>query len=142
MFDQYIEFATHHPFLVAPFVAVLLLWGLYEARRSSANVVGSGEATALINREDAQVVDLRNANEFKTGYISGAINIPNDNLDARITELEKYKDKPVILVCKSGQSSAAAAAKLEKAGFSKVKRLRGGIAQWQADDLPTVKKSK
>lgn len=142
MFDQYIEFATRHPFLVAPFVAVLLVWGLYEARRSSANVVSSGEATALINREDAQVIDLRNAKEFKTGYISGAINVPNDNLDSRLTELEKYKEKPVILVCKSGQSSAAAAAKLEKAGFAKVKRLRGGIAQWQADDLPTVKKSK
>ncbi len=142
MFDRFLEFATHHPLLVGAFVVVLLVWALYEARRSGANAVSSSEATHLINREDAQIVDLREAKEFKAGYIAGAINIPNGKLDSRINELEKFKDRPVILVCKAGQQASAAALKLEKAGFSKVKRLRGGMAQWQADDLPTVNTSK
>ncbi|ANF56632.1 rhodanese-like domain-containing protein [Halotalea alkalilenta] len=140
MIEQLFEFASRHPLLVGGFLAVLLVWILYEVRRSSANVVSSSEATRLINREDAIVIDLREPKEFKAGHISGARNIPDARLESRLSELDKFKDKPVILVCKTGQSSAAAAAKLDKAGFTRVTRLRGGISQWQADDLPTVTK--
>jgi len=142
MFDQYIQFASHHPFLVGPFIVLLLLWATYESRRSQSDTVSPGEATTLINRSDAQVVDLRDPKEFKKGFISGAVNIPKEKLETRIGELDKYKQNPIILVCKTGQTSAAAAQTLAKNGFATVKRLRGGMAQWQADDLPTVTRSK
>lgn len=142
MIDHLYQFATNHPLLVGPFVVILLIWAAYEARRAGVNAISSSEATQLINREDAQVIDLREAKEFKARHISGALNIPNSKLESRLSELEKFKENPIILVCKAGQQSAAAASKLEKAGFDKVKRLRGGMSQWQADDLPTVSKAK
>jgi len=50
------------------------------------------------------------------------------------------KAQPIIVVCKHGQSSGAAQAKLVKAGFERATKLRGGMMQWQADGLPVVKK--
>ena len=57
-----------------------------------------------------------------------------------MNELVKVKSQPIIVVCKHGQSSGAAQAKLAKAGFERAMKLRGGMMQWQADGLPVVKK--
>lgn len=140
MIEQFIEFSMRHPLLVGLLVALLLIWLLYEVRRSNTNAVDAGRATALINREDGIVVDIRDAASFKEGHIAGAINIPNGSLANRMGELEKYRARPIILVCKMGQTATAAATTLEKAGFERVTRLKGGMAQWQADSLPTTKK--
>ncbi|MFD2191387.1 rhodanese-like domain-containing protein [Pistricoccus aurantiacus] len=140
MIDQLFEFVQNHPLLVGAFLLVLAAWLVYEAMGSSRGSVGSSEATQLINREDAVVIDIRDAKDFKAGHIAGARNIPQSKLDARLGELEKFKDKPAIVVCKQGQSSSVATAKLTKAGFSRALKLKGGMAQWQADSLPVVKK--
>ncbi|QJQ95561.1 MULTISPECIES: rhodanese-like domain-containing protein [Halomonadaceae] len=140
MIDQLFEFVQNHPLLVGAFLLVLTAWIAYEVKGSSASGVTSSEATQLINREDAIVVDIREANDFKAGHIAGARNIPQSRLDDRITELEKSKAKPIIVVCKHGQSSGMAQAKLTKAGFERVYKLRGGMMQWQTDGLPLVKK--
>ncbi|MBB3190118.1 rhodanese-like domain-containing protein [Halomonas cerina] len=140
MIDQLFEFVQNHPLLVAAFLLVLAAWIAYEVRASSASGVSPSEATRLINREDAVVVDLREAGDFKAGHIAGARNLPQSRLDERLTELNKFKDKPVIVVCKHGQSSGAAQAKLTKAGFERALKLKGGMTQWQADGLPVVRK--
>ncbi|CAM3373503.1 rhodanese-like domain-containing protein [Halomonas lysinitropha] len=140
MIDQLFEFVQNHPLLVGAFLLVLIAWITYEVRNSSSGGVTSGEATQLINREDAVVLDLREAGEFKAGHIAGARNIPQSKLDERMRELEKDKSKPIIVACKHGQSSGVAQAKLTKAGFGRVFKLKGGMAQWQADGLPVVKK--
>jgi len=140
MIDQLFEFVQNHPLLVGAFLLVLTAWIAYEVRNSSSGGVTSGEATQLINREDAVVLDLREASEFKAGHIAGARNIPQSKLDERIRELEKFKNKPIIVACKHGQSAGTAQAKLTKAGFERVYKLKGGMAQWQADSLPVVKK--
>lgn len=140
MIEQMFEFAMNHPLLVGAFVLVLLAWAAYEIYSGQSSGVSSSEATQLINREDAVVLDIREANDFKAGHIAGARNIPQSRLDERISELEKFKDKPVIIACKHGQSCGAAQAKLNKAGFERALKLRGGVAQWQADSLPLVKK--
>ncbi|PAU77406.1 Rhodanese-related sulfurtransferase [Franzmannia pantelleriensis] len=140
MIDQLFEFVQNHPLLVGAFLLVLTAWIAYEVRGSSKSGVSASEATQLINREDAVVVDIREANDFKAGHIAGARNIPQSKLDNRISELEKSKDKPIIVVCKHGQSSGAAQAKLEKAGFERAFKLKGGMTQWQADGMPVVKK--
>lgn len=140
MIEQIIEFAMNHPLLVGAFVLVLLAWAAYEIRNSQTGGVSSSEATQLINREDAVVLDIRDAKDFKTGHIAGSRNIPQSNLDERMSELNKLKSKPVIVVCKHGQGSGAAQAKLTKAGFERALKLRGGMVQWQADSLPLVRK--
>lgn len=140
MIDQLFEFVQNHPLLVGAFLLMLTAWIVYEVRGSSKNGVTANEATQLINREDAVIVDIREANDFKAGHIAGARNIPQSRLDGRLSELEKSKDKPIIVVCKHGQSSGAAQAKLVKAGFERALKLRGGMTQWQADGMPVVRK--
>lgn len=140
MTDQLFEFVQNHPLLVGAFLLVLAAWIAYEVRGSSRSGVTSSEATQLINREDAIVVDIRDAGDFKAGHIAGARNIPQSRLDDRISELTKHKDKPLIVVCKHGQASGIALGKLTKAGFERAFKLKGGMAQWQSDGLPLVKK--
>ncbi|WP_290785403.1 rhodanese-like domain-containing protein [Halomonas sp.] len=140
MIDQLFEFVQNHPLLVGAFLLVLTAWILYEVRNSSANGVTSSEATQLINREDAVVVDTRDADAFKAGHIAGARNIPQSRIDERMGELQKVKEKPIIVVCKSGQTAGTIVAKLAKGGYPRVLKLKGGMMQWQADGLPVVRK--
>ncbi|MWJ29160.1 rhodanese-like domain-containing protein [Halomonas sediminis] len=140
MIDQLFEFVQNHPLLVGAFLLVLITWLVYEARSAATNAVTSPQATQLINREDAVVVDIREEKDFKAGHIAGARHLPQSKLESRMSELEKLKSQPIILVCKHGQSAGAAQAKLTKAGFEHVHKLKGGMAQWQADGLPVVRK--
>lgn len=139
MIDQLFEFVQNHPLLVGAFVAVLAAWLAYEARTGN-HGVDTGEATKLVNRDDAVIVDIRDPKEFKAGHIAGARNIPQGKLDERLNELDKFKDKPIVVVCKQGQSSGAAVTKLTQAGLARAVKLKGGMAQWQADNMPVVKK--
>ncbi|MCX2523993.1 rhodanese-like domain-containing protein [Larsenimonas rhizosphaerae] len=140
MIDQFLEFAQNHLVLVSVFALILLAWLAFEAKRNGEGGVTSGEATRLINREDAAVVDIREPKEFKTGHIAGAVNIPAGKLDSRMYELDKHKDKPVIVVCKSGQTAGQSMTQLKAAGFSRAAKLKGGMSQWQADELPVVRR--
>jgi len=139
MIDQLFEFVQNHPLLVGAFVVVLIAWLAYEFMTGN-HGVSTSEATSLVNRDDGIIVDIRESKEFKAGHIAGARNIPQNRLDDRLTELDKFKDKPVVVVCRHGQSAGAVVAKLSKAGFTRATKLKGGMAQWQADNLPVVKK--
>lgn len=140
MIDQLFEFVQNHPLLVGAFLLVLIAWLIYETRSASSNAVTSTQATQLINREDAVVLDIRESKDFKAGHIAGARNIPQGSIDSRMNELNKVKGQPIIVVCKHGQGAGVVQAKLAKAGFERVSKLKGGMAQWQADSLPVVKK--
>ncbi len=104
--------------------------------------VSPAEATALINRDDALVIDVREAGEFASGHILNARHIPLADLEKRIGELEKFKDKPVIVNCQSGGRSASACAVLKKAGFASVHNLEGGIGAWEQAGMPISRKKK
>jgi rhodanese-related sulfurtransferase len=97
------------------------------------------EATALINRENALVIDLRAIADFETGHIPGSKNVLMSQFDPENKQLAPAKALPVVLVCKTGQTANDAAKRLRKAGFSQVFVLDGGIAGWQQADLPLVK---
>jgi rhodanese-related sulfurtransferase len=120
----------------------MLLWPLFR-RVSGGPWVNPTQATHLINREDALVIDVREAGEFGAGHILGARNLPV----ARIAEgrsdappeLAKRKDKPVIVYCDTGERSAKAAAALKKQGFSRVVNLSGGLGAWRQAGLPVEK---
>ena len=63
-----------------------------------------------------------------------------DKLDDRYPELNRYKEKAMVVVCKMGSHSGAAGLLLKKRGFEKVSRLRGGIMEWRGQNLPVTKK--
>lgn len=136
--DRLIEFVLNHPELVVPFGVLLVLLFVLESRRGG-KTVSSQQLTNLVNKEDALVVDVRDAKEFREGHITDSRNIPFSSLQESLSQLEKFKDKPVILVCKIGQHAGAAGRILSTHGFKDVRRLSGGITTWKSDGLPLVK---
>lgn len=117
-----------------------LLWPMLA--RPSGNSVGPAEATLLINREDAQIIDVREPAEYATGHMPEAKNIPAGKLVERIGELDKFKDKPIIVCCASGMRSSKACGELKKLGFEKLFNLSGGIDAWLGAGYPVKKGAK
>lgn len=114
-----------------------LLWPMLAGGR--ANEVSPGEATLLINREDAQVIDVRDAAEFANGHVPNARNIPLDKLAERVGEIEKFKDQALIVCCAAGVRSAKGCGELGKLGFTKVHSLAGGVDAWVGAGYPIKK---
>jgi len=137
--DRFIEFAINNYALVGIFCTLLICFLVLESRRAGKSV-SPQELTNLMNRDGALVVDIREPNEFKSGHLPDAKNIPFPKLQEGIKNLENYKEKPIILVCKMGQHSGAAGRTLHKQGYKDVRRLKGGIATWSAEGLPLVRK--
>ena len=139
--EQLLEFAGNHPLLVGAFLTVLvaLAWNLI-ADPGGKNAVDPLGATALINHEDAVVLDVRSMAEFKDGHIVDAVNIPLNGLGNNLKQLEKHKGKPIVAVCRSGSRSNAACRLLRKQGFEHVKNLRGGMMAWESANLPVKRK--
>jgi len=137
--DRLFEFVVNHYILVSLFVAFLIAILILESRRGGAKISAQG-AVNLINKDEAIVVDIRDRKEFGEGRITGSVNIPLNSLKSRIAELNKFKDKQIIVADKMGQHSAMAVKQLNAEGFSNVVRLNGGIADWKASNLPLVKK--
>ena len=138
MINQLIEFSINHWEMVAIFLAILATLLFVESKGGAQGLTPSA-ATNLMNSEDAVVVDIRPEKEFNAGHITGALNIPATKMKENQTRLEKHKDAPIIIVGKSGVTSGASAKDLKKAGFTKVYKLQGGIAEWQSSNLPLVK---
>lgn len=119
-------------------------WLLFDFARAQGDKsqLSPVEATLLINREDAVLVDLRDQAEYAKGHVPNARHIPLADLERRSSELEKFKDRPIILCCASGSRSNAAVATLKKAGFEKLFQLRGGLLEWEKAGQPVSRKRK
>jgi len=135
-----LKFIVDNIFLIAvAFVSgAMLIWPGVRRGAGGASV-NTLEATQLINRQDALVLDVRSADEFRNGHILNARNIPLPQLESRLSDFDRYKKKPVIVACETGNRSGAAAAVLRKCGFSQVFNLSGGVAAWQQAGLPVEK---
>jgi rhodanese-related sulfurtransferase len=123
---------------VACVSGAMLVWPLLR-RGAGGPSVNTLEATQLINREDALVVDVREQAEYAQSHILNARLLPLSQIEAKIGDIEKFKDKPVILYCATGSRSSTAASVLRKGGFSKVFNLSGGFSAWQQAGLPVQK---
>ena len=104
----------------------LALLGLWLFMNQPWRRVSGADAKKLV-AEGAALVDVRTAAEFSAGHLPGAVNIPVQDLDGRLGELEK--SRAVVVYCASGQRSSRASRALEKAGFSAVHDL-GGMGRW------------
>lgn len=109
-------------------------------RGGGGNSVSVSEATLLINREDAIVLDVRETHEWDAGHITGARHVALGQLDKRLSEIDKHKAHPVIVCCASGNRSSSACGVLKRAGFEKVFNLAGGLGAWREAGLPVTTK--
>lgn len=139
--EQLFEFFGNHPFLGSAWLAfaLLLLISIIKTMTSGSKSLTPLMATQLINKENAQVVDLRAVADFNKGHIHGSVNIPFTKLKDSTKDLEKYKQSPIIMVCNTGMQSGSAAILLRKHGFEQVHKLKGGIQSWSSDNLPLAK---
>jgi rhodanese-related sulfurtransferase len=137
--SQLLEFVTNHwmLFLTLGVISGLLVHNFLLGNRGSVDAL---QATQLINREGAVVVDVRPTADFAQGHIINALNIPINGFKNQIGTLQKYKDQPLLVSCRSGSQSTLACSQLRKEGFQKVYNLQGGILAWQAASLPLTRK--
>lgn len=140
-FQELLAFAERHPMLSLALVGLTLAIAYTEIARlfRGYKALRPAELTALINRENALVVDLSASNDFEKGHIAGSKSVQPSQFDPENKILASAKAVPVVVVCRTGMASADAAKRLKKAGFEHVYWLDGGIAAWQQADLPLVK---
>ena len=133
-----LEFLQKNILLVAAAAGsgAMLLWPLI--RGGAAGTVTTLQATQLINRQDALVLDVRDAAAYAGGHILGARNLPVARIDEK-ADLGKRKDRPLIVYCDSGARASKAAAALRQQGYTQVVNLAGGLGAWQAAGLPVEK---
>lgn len=134
------EFVTDNILLIGLALGsgLMLLWPLLN-RGAGGLQASPSEAVLLINRGNALVLDVRDQGEFAAGHIADAKHIPAAELESRIGELRKFKDKPIIVQCQSGMRSAQACATLRRHEFSQVHNLQGGLNAWTQAKLPLVR---
>jgi rhodanese-related sulfurtransferase len=113
----------------------MLVWPEIQRLMAGGREIGTLEATRLING-NALVLDVRDGNEYAGGHIPNAKHIPLAELDKRLSEIAKYKDKPVIVSCRTGMRAGGALRILQKNQFTQVYQLRGGITAWEQASLP------
>ena len=137
--DKFLEFTSNHLLLVSALMISFFLVVFSELRRKASGLINvePSDAVKLINN-DAVVVDTRGADAFARGHIVNAKNIPSDELDSRLSQLEQHKASPVIAVCENGITSTRAVNTLRGAGFENAYGLKGGMTNWNQAGLPVV----
>jgi rhodanese-related sulfurtransferase len=135
--DLIFQFLGEQWVLVVALMMVLTLLVLHETRKAGPSLCIS-EAVQLVNSDGGVFLDIRDAPDYARGHITDALHIPAAALASRTGELEKFREKPVVVVCKMGQSSGPATKTLRSEGFSRAQKLAGGMMEWDAQKLPVV----
>jgi rhodanese-related sulfurtransferase len=94
------------------------------------------EAQEVLETQDPLLLDVRTRGEFQRGHLKNAMLIPIQELQRRFSELEKYKNQPILIYCATGNRSTVAAKILIDQGFEHISNLRYGIVDWQRRRLP------
>lgn len=118
---------------------LMLLWPYFRKLFVNFPEIDTVEAINLINHQDAAVLDVREHHEYASGHLANAMHIPSGKVNERIGEIEKFKEKPIVVYCRSGARSSSVCVLLSKKGFAKVHNLRGGILSWESAKLPVEK---
>lgn len=141
--SEIIPFVKNHPMLSIGWVGlfVVIIYLTVKSKLSKVKVINNAQAIAMMNKSEAAIVDLRSADNYRKGHITDSINIlPVDVKNGSVKSIEKYKDSGVILVDDNGLSAVANGDILVKQGFAKVFALKDGIAGWNGENLPLVRK--
>lgn len=135
----FLDFLTEQWMLAAALFTCTILLVRHESAKGGPSLTPQ-QLINQVNQQEAVVVDVRDANEFNKGHIVDAINIPHNKWTERKSEVEEFKGRPIILVCKMGQHSGGIGKQLAADGFEQVSRLSGGIMEWNSQQLPLVTK--
>ncbi len=119
--------------------AGVLLWPSISKRINKVAELSALEVVQVMNRGKTVILDLRLEKDFKEGHLIGSRNIPEKSLDERAGELEKFKNKDLVLVGSSNAKAVASLMHLRKRGFNDIKILSGGVNAWQQANLPMEK---
>ncbi|MEK6686793.1 MAG: rhodanese-like domain-containing protein [Pseudomonadota bacterium] len=126
-------------FVVAAIISgLLLLWPLVSQR--GVKEIDTLVAVQLINHQDALVLDVRDDSEYAAGHLPNSKHVPSEKIEERWVELQKFKEKPIVVIYRGGIRSNHASLVLKKNGFSQVFNLMGGIDAWKRASLPIVKR--
>jgi rhodanese-related sulfurtransferase len=136
--EKLILFIAEQWLLVAALLSCLMLLSFHESRRAG-RALTPQQVVNLVNQEKALMIDLRDKAEYNKGHILDAVHLPFAKLDKEIDHVAGDKEQPLVLICKLGQHSSAAGKKLAALGYSNVHRLKGGVSEWQALQMPLVK---
>lgn len=140
--DQFITFITAHPMLSAAWVGIFLaiIVTTIKIQFSPIKQLSPQELTFAVNKEDGIVLDIRTEKDFKASHILDSVHLTVEKINKNeLSTLEKYKDKPIIVVCAAGITASTTASKLYKAGYSKTSLLKGGMNAWVNAGLPVTK---
>ncbi|KGE03898.1 rhodanese-like domain-containing protein [Pseudohaliea rubra] len=135
----FLEFLLQQWILAAALLVAIGMLLFHETRKAGP-ALSPQQAINLVNAENGIFLDLRDGGDFKQSHIVDAMHIPMGKLASRKSELEAYRDRPIILVCKMGQQAGAAAKQLRADGFDQVYKMAGGMLEWGNLQLPTVAK--
>jgi rhodanese-related sulfurtransferase len=135
------EFIIDNIALVALFFAsgAMLFWPEIQRLASGGAQLGTLDATRLMNQGTTLVLDIRESEDYASGHLPRARHIPLSQLSNRVGEIGKFKEKSVLVTCKTGNKAGAATRLLKAAGFKNVFELRGGVNAWQQASLPVEK---
>ena len=139
---QIIEFIGNHTLLFVAFFVTLgmLLYTEYMRMTTANTALSPYDATQKMNSGESVFLDVRDDSEFKSGHLLNARNMPVSKLAERMHEIEKFKEKDIVIYCDNGMRASRAVGKLKKEGFAKLFTLSGGLVAWEKANLPTVTK--
>ena len=132
--ERWLEFMGNHPFLFGTLGVLMVLFFVLEGQRNGRKI-SPQSLGILVKAKNAQLIDLRDAKDFREGHISGSRNIPYSQINAQAEEL-KASDRPLVFICNLGQVAGTA---LQTVAHADSYRLDGGISNWKAQGLPLVK---
>ncbi|WP_211183419.1 rhodanese-like domain-containing protein [Thalassotalea sp. Y01] len=89
--------------------------------------------------EQFLLLDVRTAEEFQEGHIPGAVNISHTELAANLQKLESYKDKNIVVYCRSGRRAGIAIEELKQQGFKHLTHLQGDMNLWHENNRQVEK---
>ncbi|OCG25951.1 rhodanese-like domain-containing protein [Gilliamella sp. wkB108] len=140
---EIIPFIKNHMILslgwIVLFIAIIVI--TIKSKLSKVQIISNAQAINMINKQDAVIVDIRSADNFKKGHITEAHNIlPIDIKNASAKTIEKFKENLIIVIDDNGLTSGGIGEILVKQGFLHVFALKDGIAGWNGENLPLVRK--
>lgn len=134
---DFLTFISEQWLLVSVLVVLLYVF-MFTEKQKGGKSVSLHEATRMINADTAVFVDIREKADYSAGHIVDALNLPFNQVKDKASELDKVKDKTLILVDKMGQHAGSVGRELRGKGFEVV-RLDGGMGEWTAQNLPVVR---
>jgi|TARA_B110000967_G_C18768708_1_gene501884 rhodanese-related sulfurtransferase len=133
-------FASEQWLLISLLLVLIYIFALTE-RTKGGKPMTCSQLVSLMNADQAVLVDVRANADYQAGHVHGAINIPHTKIATRISEIEKHREKIIVLTDQMGQHAGGAGKEMTKQGYT-VRRLSGGMSEWQQQNMPVVQGKK